>query len=268
MRLEIGEEWYILFLGHFVPALSVISQRGGNMTRFWLFTSVLLVALLAGCGSSQDAVDLAVCQTQIAVPTNTLAVVTVVETVTVETTREISVTRKVEIEVEVTREVTRLVEVERIVTATSTPTLEPTSTPTPTNTPSQPPPTVPPATTSRTTLLAAMRTTREDIGTCGYLIDEALDRGYIHCQEVVDTYNRVMDAPVFSNLPSDLQPAHSSYRVAIDIVRNEGFDLAGLCQDLVDGKRDQPISSFVWSRARAAVNDALDVLEPAIISLE
>jgi len=238
------------------------------MTRFWLFIFALLVALLAGCGSSQDAIDLAVCQTQIAAPTSTTAIVTVVETVPVETTREIPVTRIVETEVEVTREVTRLVEVERIVTATPTPTLEATSTPTPTSTPSQPPPVVQPATTSKASLLTAMRTTREDIGTYGYLIDEALDRGYIQCDEVVDTYNRVVNAPVFSNLPSDLQPAHGSYRAAIDIIRNEGVDLAGLCQDLINGTRDQPISSFIWTRARTAVNDALDVLEPAIRSLE
>jgi len=117
-------------------------------------------------------------------------------------------------------------------------------------------------------LLTAMRTARDDIGTYGYLVDEALNNGYILCREVVDTYNRVADAPVFSSLSSDLQPACDNYRTAVDIVRNDGYDLAGLCQDLMDGKRDQPISKFVWARARTSVNDALVVLEPAISSIE
>jgi hypothetical protein len=245
------------------------------MRRLWFLSSVLLVALLAACGSSQDAIDLAVCQTQQAVPTGTPAVVTVLETVVVETTREIEVTREVEIEVEVTREVTRVVEVERIITATPAPTLTPTNTPTPEPTSTvaprttwQPAPTVPPGATSRSTLLAAMMTARADIGGFGFMIDQAGDPASIECEEVVDAYNLAMEAPVFSYVPNDLEPAYSSYRAAVEIFQSGAADFAGLCQDLIDGKRDKPISLFIWTRARTAVNDALDVLNPAISSLE
>lgn len=256
----------ILWLGPSAAAHSSISSRGGTMMRYRFVFLALLLVLVTGCGASQDAVDLAVCQTRMADPTSTPAVVTVIETVAVEATREVPVTRIVE--VEVTREVTRLLEVERIVTATPTETSAPTSTSTPTNTPVRPAPTAPPVGTSKSTLLAAMRSTREDIGTYGYLIDQALNSGYIYCREVVDTYARVVNAPVFTSLPADLQPAYGSYRTAVDIVRTDGLDLSALCQDLIDGKRDQPISSFIWTRARTSVNDALDILEPAIRSLE
>lgn len=236
--------------------------------RFWFFSCVLLAVLFTGCGASQDAVDLSVCRTRVAVPTSTPAVVTIVETVTVETIREIPVTIEVEKVVEVTREVTRLVEVERIVTATPTNTPEPTSTPLPTNTPQAPPPVVQSSGTSKASLLTAMNTAREDIGSYGYIIDQAMNYGYIDCWDVVDTYNRVASAPEFGSLSADLQQAYNSYRAAIGIIRDDGYDLVGLCQDLMSGKRDQPISKFVWSRARTSVNDALNVLEPAIRSLE
>ena len=100
------------------------------------------------------------------------------------------------------------------------------------------------------------------------MIDQADDPASIECQEVVDSYNTAMEAPVFSYVPGDLEPAYSSYRAAVEIFENGAADFAGLCQDLIDGKRDKSISTFVWTRARTAVNDALDVLNPAISSLE
>jgi hypothetical protein len=152
-------------------------------------------------------------------------------------------------------------------TATPTSPPQPTSAPAPTSPPAPPPP--PPANV-RTQLLAQMKATQQDMQNMGGMIDNAVNTGYINCRDVVSTYDRVVNAPSFdvSNADADTRSAHSSYRSSISIFSNGVRDLAENCRSFISGGGGGSIPFSQWGPARQSVNQALDVLNPAIENLE
>jgi hypothetical protein len=225
---------------------------------------VLLVA--AGCTSPP--------------PTPETVIETVVHTREVPVTRVVQVTNQIEVtrlvevtrEVEVTRllEVTRLVEmtVERVVTATP----EPTPTPLP---PTEVPPTPIPVPTVPSVpvaaLLDSMQTAREDMRNFAGLIDVALREGYISCQQVVDLYAKIVNAPTYDVSAGSpvVQNAYGAYRAAIDIFATGARDMNQNCSDfLASGGSGTGIPFQQWGMARDQVDEALKILDPAIESLQ
>jgi len=258
-------------------------------TKLWI--APLAFFTLIACTDTDAAVGTAVkqtlaAQTPIIQTVESIAItempVTVEVTTEVEATRKVEVTREIEItqEVEVTREVevevTREVEVEvtrlveQVVTATPTPTLEATATPAATNTPT-PRPIVPTATPDVTSvLLDAMRATRSNIESFGGLIDTALGVGVISCQEVVNLYDATIAAPTFdvSGSPDPVRNAYSGFRASVDTFAAGAFDMAQNCREFLADPKGGTIPRQQWALARLRVNEALDILIPAITSME
>ncbi|MEW5985585.1 MAG: hypothetical protein AB1791_03030 [Chloroflexota bacterium] len=158
-------------------------------------------------------------------------------------------------------------------TYTPFPTLPaPTETPVPTNTATRQAAAPPTATRADvgSTLLAAMKDTRGDIESFGGLIDVALREGFVDCQEVVDFYDGVAASPTFDVSGSSglVQGAYGSYRAAIDIFTTGARDMTQNCRDFLANPSGGTIPFQQWGLARLKVNDALNVLIPAIDSLE
>ncbi len=237
--------------------------------RFALL-SLLLTSLLA-CSSSEQDIGTPIHQT---VSAQTPVVLTVEQTVisevpvTVEVTRQ--VTREVEVIVETTVEVeiTRLVE--RVVTATPTPTSEPTDTPVPTDTPipQAPVPTALPD--IATALLQTMIETRINMESFGGLIDVALTVGVIDCQVLVDTYDSIANTPTFdvSGQNDVMQYAYNGYRTSVQIFADGARDMTQNCREFLANPSRGGIPRQQWGPARQNVNNALDMLHPAIQSLD
>lgn len=223
----------------------------------------LIVGFLVGCSGEPEIV---VEQIEITrVVTEEVPVTVIVEnTVEVDVTRLVEIEKEVEIEIEVTRLV------ERVVTATPSPTREPTATPvpSPTLTPS-PQPTAPPSPDITAALLESMNSLRRNLEVFGGLIDVALNTGTIKAQEVVDLYDLTVAAPTYDvTWSSDsVQNAYNSYRTAVDIFAAGARDMAQNCRDFLAGGGGT-IPFQQWGVARQRVNDALDVLIPAIEILE
>ena len=197
----------------------------------------------------------------------------------VEVTREIGVPETVE----VTREVTKIVEevvqetvevtrIERVV-VTATPTPTPISSPTPSSTPTPTPmPTAPPTPTADASseLLRAMRSTRQDLEGLGGVIDDAVRSGVLHCQRTVDLHASILNAPVVDvSGGSDVtQWANARYRQAIQVYSEGGTALAEGCSNWLEGEGKDIVAAQTWTRARKSVNDALEILIPAVEKLE
>jgi hypothetical protein len=218
--------------------------------------------------------------------------VTVVETVMSEVTVEVEVTREVvveqevevtrevvvEQEVEVTREVvveqevevTRVVEVEVMVTATEEPTPEATATATPAPVPTSPPapaaPPAPPAPSADARLLDSMLNVRSNLQSFGGMIDRAINEGFVSCEDIVDTYDAVVLAPTYdvSSASVVTQGAYPAYRLAIQTFADGAWDMTQNCRDFLANPSYGEIGFQQWGSARANVNNALDVLHPAI----
>lgn len=153
-----------------------------------------------------------------------------------------------------------------------TPTAAPTDTPVPTNTATRQAAAQPTATRADASaaLLAAMKDSRADIESFGGLIDTALREGFVDCLVVVNTYDAVAGAPTFdvSGSSSLIQGAYGSYRAAIDIFTTGARDMTQNCRDFLADPSGGTIPFQQWGLARQKVNDALNVLIPAIDSLE
>ncbi len=188
--------------------------------------------------------------------------VEVVETV------EVEVTRLVEVEVETEVEVTRIIEVEVQVTAvpTETPLPPPTNTPAPQAAQA----TAAPAISLQDELLASMLQTRINIDAYGGMIDYALREGAISCEDIVNTYDAILFAPTYDvNNANDLvKNAYPAYRAAIDVFTTGAFDMTENCRNfLADPGSAGGIASQQWALARQEVGSAVQVIQPAILSL-
>ncbi|GJM42995.1 MAG: hypothetical protein DHS20C20_32770 [Ardenticatenaceae bacterium] len=206
---------------------------------------------------------------------NDVEVTKIVE-VTREVDREVEVTREVEVPVEVTTEVeievevTRIVEVEVTAVPTQTPTPLPTNTPAPTASSQEsaaPPPAAEP--NLEETLLNTMLQTRTNMQNFGGMIDTALNSGGISCVAVVETYDNIVLAPTLdvSGASPTAQGAYASYRAAIDVFGNGARDMAENCRTAITNNSGTSIGFQQWGLARQQVNDAIDIIHPAIQSL-
>lgn len=140
--------------------------------------------------------------------------------------------------------------------------------------PTQPPaaapaPTQPPANITGA-LLQAMRSAKTDLERMGGLIDHAINVGSIDCNDVVNTYDRIANAPTFnvSGASVTVRNSYDSYRQAIAIFANGGRDMAQNCRDFLANPSGGSIPFQQWGTARQSVNDALDRLNPAINNLQ
>ncbi len=188
----------------------------------------------------------------------------------VEVTKEVEVTRVVEVEKEV--EVTRIVEVEVEVTAvpTETPVPTPTKTraPQPANT--QPQPTAAPSVDLQAVLLASMLQTRINIDAYGGMIDGATRSGSVDCQDIVNTYDAIKNAPPYdvTNGNDLVKNAYPAYRSAIDLFTNASRDMSENCRNfLANPEQTGGIDFQQWGLARLNVGKAVAILQPAILSL-
>ena len=192
---------------------------------------------------------------------------------TVEVTRQVGVPETVE----VTRQVTRIVEkiVEETVEVTRIEQVVVTATPTSTSVPSPTPsaaPTARPEPTAEVAsqLLREMRSTRQDLEAIGGLIDDAVRSGVIYCQQVVDLHDSITSAPGSdASGGSDVaQWASARHQQAIQVYSEGGSALAEGCDRWLKGQGKDIVATQTWTRARKSVNDALDILIPAIEKLE
>ncbi len=188
----------------------------------------------------------------------------------VEVIEEVEVTRIVEVEKEV--EVTRIVEVEVEVTAvpTETPVPTPTNTPAPQPANAEPQPTSAPAVSLQDELLASMLQTRGNIDRYGGLIDGALRSGYIDCQDIVDTYDAIVNAPTYdvTNANDLVKNAYPAYRRAVEVYTAASRDMSENCRSwLADPSQGGGIDRQQWGLARAEVGTAVSIIQPAILSL-
>ena len=173
-------------------------------------------------------------------------------------------------EVETEVEVTRVVEVEVEVTAvpTETPPATPTNTPLPTS--SAPLPTATPEVNLQDELLASMTQVRNNINAYGGMIDGALRSGVISCQDIVNTYDAVKNAPTYdtTNANDLVKNAYPAYRNAIDVFVNGSRDMSENCRSfLANPSQAGGIDAQQWSLARLEVGTAVDIIQPAILSL-
>lgn len=113
-----------------------------------------------------------------------------------------------------------------------------------------------------------MKSVRRDITNMGGMIDNAVNTGYVNCQNVIDTYVRVRDAPSYSNLSGVAVSAHTDYRSAINTFTNGARDMYQNCVDFIASGGGGSIPFQQWGRARQSVDQALAVLNPAIERLE
>ena len=186
----------------------------------------------------------------------------------VEVIEEVEVTRIVEVETEV--EVTRIVEVEIEVTAVPTETPMPTPTNTPAPQPAAPQPTKAPTVNLQEVLLASMLQTRINIDAYGGMIDGALRSGHVDCNDVVNTYDAIKNAPTYDVTSGNdlVKNAYPAYRSAIDVFVDASRDMSENCRSiLTDPQQRGGIDAQQWSLARSQVGTAVSILQPAILSL-
>jgi len=154
-------------------------------------------------------------------------------------------------------------------TSTLTPTQTPTGTPTPTLTPTSTP-TVVPTPNVTAALLQAMRNTRRQIEEYGGLIDIAMETRLIPCQQTVDLYDAIVNAPTF-NVPANdevTQYVYNCYRQAIGIFSGGARDMTENCRAWLADPQPGIIPFQQWGLARQKVNDALSILIPVVERLE
>lgn len=130
-----------------------------------------------------------------------------------------------------------------------------------------PNPTSPPANVTAQ-LLGSMRGVRTDLQSMGGMIDNAVNTGSVDCLDVIATYDRIVGAPFYNNLSGQDLNAHNSYRASIDTFNNGSRDMYQNCVDFVNSGGGGSIPFQQWGTARQSVNQALDILNPAIANLE
>ncbi len=154
--------------------------------------------------------------------------------------------------------------------ATATLTAAPSPTPTATLAPTltRPPVTLQPAATSAPPtpdFLATAAIVKMQIEGFGGLIDEALQQGYIDCQNVVNQYTAIFNAPTL-NVPGDLAGAYQLYSDGVNIFTTKARDLNQNCVDFMANPSGDEIPFQQWGLARQGVNEAVDKLRQAITS--
>ncbi len=235
---------------------------------------ILASLLLVGCTSTAEFIELAVAGTVNARPP---VVQTVPSTVIAEVPVTVVVTQMVVQTVEVPVEVTRVVQ--EIVTATHSPTSPPTAIPTATDTP-QPTATPRPKNTPvpqntpqppapAVDLLQLLVSTRQKLQGFGGMIDSALRDGVISCREVVDSYDALVKSPTYEtgSWSTTEKNAYNAYRNSIDVFANGARDMNQNCADFLASPNPGTIPFQQWGLARQRVNEALDILHPAIQAL-
>lgn len=130
-----------------------------------------------------------------------------------------------------------------------------------------PNPTSPPANVTAQ-LLGSMRSVRSDLQSMGGMIDNAVNTGSVDCLDVITTYDRIAGAPFYNGLSGQNLSAHNSYRASIDTFTNGSRDMYQNCVDFINNGGGGSIPFQQWGTARQSVNQALDILNPAIASLE
>lgn len=233
------------------------------MKRAIVFVALLFVLALSACSAEPATVEV----TRIVTQQPEIWEVTRLVWVEVPVTRiveltpeipEVEDTRIVRIEGKTEVEVTRVVE--RVVTATPEPTVEPT-------------PTVEeqassPVLSTGSGLLSAMKGVRNDLVAFGGMLDGASTWS---AQTIVELYDNITGAPEFNvtGESATLQGAYDSYRSAISLFTVNARDLVQHARDfLASGDDSSSVPYQQWGMARQAVNDAQDILNPAIDSLE
>jgi hypothetical protein len=87
----------------------------------------------------------------------------------------------------------------------------------------------------------------------------------------VDIYDNIVNAPTFdvSNEDEVTRWAYAQYREAVALIEDRGRDMSENCRAwLADPIDDGVIPFQQWGLARENVNEALDMLIPAIEKLE
>jgi hypothetical protein len=224
---------------------------------------LLSLLVLVACSAGPETVEV----TRV-VPSIVEVTRIVTEVEEVEVTRLIEVPVEIPVEVPVTTEVevTRLVEVEIIVTAVVFPTATPSATPT-----AMPPTAAGQPSTTGSSLLQAMINVQSNLVTFGGFVDAAVRGDSIPCSETVATYDRVATAPEFNVAGSNatMQNAYNNYRAAVSVFTTSARDMTQNCRDfLAGGSTSTSIPFQQWGAARQGVNDAQDLLNPAIQSLQ
>ncbi|TFG71456.1 MAG: hypothetical protein E4H27_04560 [Anaerolineales bacterium] len=192
----------------------------------------------------------------IAIPPNAMPAISTQTSVIVIEVQEVPVTRVVE--------VTRQVEVTRVVTQIITATPEPTPTPTMTSTPV--PTSTPAAPSVRTQLLNRLIALRSEVEAITY------DTGSIACGpkysgSIDSHYESIIAYPTYNVAGSSdvIQAAYNNYRQAIGIISTSNRDLYTQCLDWLNkGSPSEFVSSLTWMTARQGVDQALQLIIPAI----
>jgi len=210
---------------------------------------ILLLGVLMGCSIPTPTV----------VPTETPDPPTQTPVIVIEV-QEVPVTQIVEVTRQV--EVTRIVE--RVITATPEPTPLPTVTPTPE------PTRVPVAPSVKTQLLNSLTSLREEIVAITYDIGTvACTRSYDN--SILNHYESIVAYPTYdvASASPAVQSAYGSYREAVGIITTSNRDLYQQCLDwLAKGEPQEYIASLTWMTARHGVDQALELIVPAIKLLE
>lgn len=97
----------------------------------------------------------------------------------------------------------------------------------------------------------------------------AVRTGTISAQAVVDLYDLTVAAPTYdvSGSSDRVQNAYHNYRTAVEVFAAGARDMTQNCRDyLAGGSGGIPFQQ--WGVARQRVNDALEVLNPAIENLQ
>jgi len=159
-------------------------------------------------------------------------------------------------------------------TDTPGPTDTPTATPVPptaTPVPPTPTPTATPAPRTGTVLLGAMRATRKQMEEYGGWIDRGLRGESVLARETVNLYDAVAGAPTLDMSGSNevLRWAYDCHRRAIDVFLTGAGEMdRGNRLFLASGDELTTVPFQQWGAARQAVNQALEILIPAIDRLE
>jgi len=163
-------------------------------------------------------------------------------------------------------------------TNTPEPSNTPTITPSPSNTPlptatSTPRPTATPQVNMSELLLAQMTLLRSKIQDIGGIMDSALRSGQVDCASGVPIYDEVLAYPAFdvSGEMELVKNAYDVYREVLLFFEDRGKDLMGTCRHIIatpeEGNGLSRIPIVQGLNARRAVNQATDMLQPAILSL-
>lgn len=228
-----------------------------------VFAVIIALLLLAACDAAAPP----------AAPLPVEVPVTVEVTRIVEVQAEVTVEVPVEMTVEVTRvvvetvietkevpvEVTRIVEVE--VTATPEPTAVP-----PTAVPAQP---TSAANTNQTVgfsdaqLLDSMNTLRSNLLELGGMLDSRM----VYCDVWLEKFDRIAGLPTYdtTNANDTSKWAYGQYRMAIDTFKAAANDMTQNARN--NCQRGGSIPYQQWGMARQGINQATDILQPAIKAL-